>query len=45
MTMFKAAPDRRCIQAAATLIGLTTALALPAHAAGTASILSWLSIE
>jgi type IV secretion system protein TrbC len=35
MTMFKAAPNRRCIQTAAILIGLTTALALPAHAAGT----------
>ena len=35
MTMFKAAPNRRCIKAAATLIGLTAALALPAHAAGT----------
>jgi len=35
MTMFTAAPDRRCIQVVATLIGLTAALALPAHAAGT----------
>jgi len=35
MTMFKAAPGRRCIQAAATLISLTATLALPAHAAGT----------
>lgn len=35
MTMFKAAPGWRCVQAAATLIGLTATLVLPAHAAGT----------
>lgn len=35
MTILNGAPERRCIQAAATLLGLTAALALPAHAAGT----------
>ncbi len=35
MTILNGAPERRCIQVAATLLGLTAALALPAHAAGT----------
>lgn len=35
MTILNGAPERRCILVAATLLGLTAALALPAHAAGT----------